>query len=389
MATKLWTLHFMRICLANLLLFVSLYMLYPVIPSLMAERLGISVYQTGTVFLMFAVGMFCIGPFHGYLVDAYKRKDVCLYSFCVMLAATAGYGFVRDFTQLLLLCLVQGVAFGVAATSGITLAIDITNTSFRSAGNVVFSWASRLGMVIGAASGIFLFQEYGFKVLLYASVAAGLLGAYFISRVYVPFRAPIGTKLISNDRFLLFRGWIPAVNLVLIAIVPGILLPILVQSASNVLLWGINVPFFALSVAGFLLSALMIKFLFHGEHKKMWLQVVLGLVIMISAMSMLITPEEGKVIAAAVLLGVGLGLVTPEFLMMFVRLSQHCQRGTANTSHLLAWEVGISCGIAAACYLNVTATETVVYQVGMLSTIVALFFFVLVTFPYYKRKRIR
>lgn len=389
MATKLWTLHFMRICLANLLLFVSFYMLCPVIPSVMADRLGISVCPTGAVFLLFTLGMFCVGPFHGYLIDAYQRKQVCIFSFCAMLATTVGYAFVRDFTQLAMLCIAQGIAFGVVTTSGITLAIDITNTSFRSAGNVVFSWASRLGMVLGVASGVFLFQEYGLRALLYASVAAGVAGVYFISRVYVPFRAPIGVKLVSNDRFLLSRAWVPAVNLILIAIVPGMLLPVLFHSTNGMELGGVAVPFFALGAVGFLVSALLIKYLFHGEHKKMWLQIVIGLLSVIAAMSLLLTPGVERVVPSAVLLGMGLGLVTPEFLMMFVRLSQHCQRGTANTSHLLAWEVGVSAGIAVVCHLNASASEVVAYRVAMLSAVVALLFFVLVTYPYYRKKRIR
>lgn len=53
MATKLWTLHFMRICLANLLLFISLYLLYPVLPVMMASRLGVPVSQTGVIFIFF------------------------------------------------------------------------------------------------------------------------------------------------------------------------------------------------------------------------------------------------------------------------------------------------------------------------------------------------
>lgn len=388
MATKLWTLHFMRICLANLLLFISLYMLYPVIPSVMAERLGMPVYQTGAVFILFTLAMFFVGPFHGYLVDAYKRKYVCMFSFGILLAATVGYVFVRDATQLVMLCMAQGIAFGIATTAGITLAIDITNSSFRSAGNMFFAWAARLGMIAGVAAGVFLYQAYGFRMLIYASLAIGLLGIFFVWRVYVPFRAPIGTKLISNDRFLLCRGWIPAVNLILIALVPGILLPVLPHSFSSVQLGNMSVPFFAVAGAGFLFSLVIAKLVFRGEHK-MWLQVVTGLVLIIAAMGQLMVPQSGHVVLAAVLLGVGLGLVTPEFLMMFVKLSQHCQRGTANTTHLLAWEAGISLGIATVCYLETTASQEVAIQVGMLAAVIALVFFVLLTYPYFKRKRVR
>ena len=161
MATKLWTLHFMRICLANLLLFMSLYLLYPVLPVMMASRLGVPVSQTGVIFILFTLAMFFIGPFHAYLVDVYKRKYICMLSFGVMVAATAGYTLVQNATHLLMLCIVQGLSFGMAATAGITLAIDITNSTFRSAGNVVFSWAARLGMIIGAALGGYLFRTHG------------------------------------------------------------------------------------------------------------------------------------------------------------------------------------------------------------------------------------
>ena len=43
MAVKLWTVHFMRICVANLLLFISLYILFPVLSVEMADRLGVPV----------------------------------------------------------------------------------------------------------------------------------------------------------------------------------------------------------------------------------------------------------------------------------------------------------------------------------------------------------
>ena len=131
MAVTLWTAHFIRICIANLLLFVSLYVLFPVLSVEMADRLGVPVAQTGVIFLFFTLGVFLIGPFHAYLVDAYKRKHVCIYAFALMVAATVGYAFVTNLTELIMLSTVQGLAFGVATTASITLAIDITNSTLR------------------------------------------------------------------------------------------------------------------------------------------------------------------------------------------------------------------------------------------------------------------
>ena len=120
MAVKLWTVHFMRICVANLLLFISLYVLFPVLSVEMADRLGVPAAQTGVIFLFFTLGMFLIGPFHAYLVDAYKRKYVCMFAAALMVVATIGYAFVTNFTELILLSTVQGLAFGIGTTAGIT-----------------------------------------------------------------------------------------------------------------------------------------------------------------------------------------------------------------------------------------------------------------------------
>ena len=187
----------------------------------MGEQLGVSVGQAGSMFLVFVVAMFAVGPFHAYLVDEYKRKHVLLYSALIMLAAVLGYAFVDGYTKFLLLAAVQGACFGLATTAGITVAIDITTSARRSAGNMVYAWAARLGMLVGVVLGIGMYKMYGFRMVTYLSVAAGLASIFFASRVYVAFRAPIGVSLCNMDRFLLPRAWVPAINVLLIAFCTG------------------------------------------------------------------------------------------------------------------------------------------------------------------------
>ena len=385
MAVKLWTIHFMRICVANLLLFISLYVLFPVLSVEMADRLGVPVAQTGAIFLFFTLGMFLIGPFHAYLVDAYKRKTVCVFSFALMVAATAGYAFVTNMTELILLSTVQGLSFGIATTAGITLAIDITNSTLRSAGNVSFSWMARLGMILGIVLGVWLYKSYSFQNLLSVSVITGAAGILVASGVYVPFRAPIVTRLYSFDRFLLLRGWVPAINMILITFVPGLLIPLVHPFLNDSVLGntGIPVPFFVGVGTGYLVSLFLAR-LFFMKEKTLRL-VIIGIGLEMLAMSLLNAADS--VVAPSVLLGLGLGLIMPEFLVMFVKLSYHCQRGTANTTHLLASEVGVSLGIVTTCYLDMDTGKML--HIGQIVASVALVFFVIVTYPYYMRKKVR
>ncbi len=387
MAVKLWTVHFMRICVANLLLFISSYVLFPVLSVEMCDRLGVPVAQTGAIFLFFTLGMFLIGPFHAYLVDAYKRKYVCMFAATLMVAATIGYAFVTNLTELMLLSTVQGLAFGIGTTAGITLAIDITNSTLRSAGNVSFSWTARLGMIAGIILGVWLYQSHSFHNLLTVSVITGVAGILVLSGVYVPFRAPIVTKLYSFDRFLLLRGWVPAVNLMLITFVPGLLIslvhPFLNDSVLGFGDMRIPVPFFAGTAVGYIISLFFAR-LFFLKEKKLRL-VIMGIGLEIVAISLLNT--DISIGVASVLLGWGLGFILPEFLVMFVKLSHHCQRGTANTTHLLAIEVGISLGIATACYMELDTDKML--HTGQIVASIALLFFVLITYPYYMKKKVR
>ena len=384
MAVKLWTVHFMRICVANLLLFISLYVLFPVLSVEMADRLGVPAAQTGVIFLFFTLGMFLIGTFHAYLVDAYKRKYVCMFAAVLMVVATIGYAFVTNLTELILLGTVQGLAFGIGTTAGITLAIDITNSTLRSAGNVSFSWMARMGMIAGIILGVWLYQSQSFQTLLTVSVITGAVGILMLSGVYVPFRAPIVTKLYSFDRFLLLRGWVPAINLILITFIPRAV------PTKN----GTGIPVFPSTKSfrkgctmgtalGYIVSLFFAR-LFFLKEKTLRL-VIIGLGLEIVAISLLNT--DISIGISSVLLGLGLGFILPEFLVMFVKLSHHCQRGTANTTHLLATEIGISLGIVTACYMELDTDKML--HTGQIVASIALLFFVLITYPYYIKKKVR
>lgn len=84
----------------------------------------------------------------------------------------------------------------------------------------------------------------------------GAAGVFEVSGVYVPFRAPIVTRLYSFDRFLLLRGWVPAINMILITFVPGLLIPLVHRFLNDSVLGssGIPIPFFVGTGIGYLAS---------------------------------------------------------------------------------------------------------------------------------------
>ena len=156
--------------------------------------------------------MFLIGPFHAYLVDAYKRKYVCMFAAALMVVATIGYAFVTNLTELILLSTVQGLAFGIGTTAGITLAIDITNSTLRSAGNVSFSWMARMGMIAGIILGVWLYQSQSFQTLLTVSVITGAVGILsYQESTYLSVRRLSPNSIPSTASYCFVDGFLPSI----------------------------------------------------------------------------------------------------------------------------------------------------------------------------------
>jgi hypothetical protein len=49
--------------------------------------------------------------------------------------------------------------------------------------------------------------------------------------------------------------------------------------------------------------------------------------------------------AAPLFVGFAFGIIGARFLLFFIKLSRHCQRGTSQSTFMLGWESGIAWGL--------------------------------------------
>ena len=49
--------------------------------------------------------------------------------------------------------------------------------------------------------------------------------------------------------------------------------------------------------------------------------------------------------AAPTMIGLGIGIIGARFLLFFIKLSRHCQRGTSQSTYILGWESGVALGV--------------------------------------------
>lgn len=339
---RLWHKHFWCLALAYLLMSVSLYSFVPVLPSWLIDSQGGSAWQTTLLLLCFAGGIWLSGGFCNFLTQCYKRNKVCQTSImtAIMILAAHYYivaeAIVVPFWIIALLRLAFGAAFGMAqmVLSGI-LVIDVCESYNRTEANYCMSWFYRLGLSLGPIAGILAGMFWGFQGVLLLAVVCLFVAMLLIMTVYFPFRAPDdNVSVFGLDRFFLPQGWLLSLTLLLFAVVVGMVFSVIH-----------SIEFFSMLATGFLFSVIAQRIVFADAELKS--EVLAGLLLVGAALLLQVTrslPVADFVMP--VMTGLGIGLVSGRFLMFFIKLSRHCQRGTSQSTYNISWDTGLWTGLA-------------------------------------------
>ncbi len=323
---------------------------------------------------MFGLALFVPGVFNGYLIDAWKRKSVCLGAMLLFVGALFLYPCAAGWGTVALLRIVQGGLYGTAAmTTGSTLVIDVTASHHRTEANMAFAWAGRFGMAAGLATGVHLCLYGDFMQVVYACAILGAAAWLLVPAVRVPFRAPLHPPLVSLDRFLLPRALLPGANMLLVAFVFGVLVARVYNG------W-----FYLFVLAGFLL-ALPVSGYVHS-HGSIRSGVELGLAALGGGLFLLgISNSVSIGYMAGILIGLGTGISTSRFFVEMISLAMHCERGTGNNTYQLLWELGMAMGF----FFGTVWAEgqgRTIYQICAAVGVAAWVMYEFLTHPWYRRQ---
>lgn len=347
---KLWHREFWQLAIANLLLSMSVYMLIPVLPVWLMKEENFSTAEVGLSLGVFGLGLYLMGPFVSYLVQHYRRNVVCMWAITGLIACM---GFLKytdtlksefvEFWLILLQRFAFGAMFGLAQmVLASTLVIDTCESYQRTEANHSVSWFGRFALSLGPLAGVILLQQWDFSVVIQIAMLLALASLLLIKMVKFPFRAPEDhIHVFSCDRFILNQGGLIFLNLFLISLTFGLIIG---QMGTMVE--------FGMMMVGFLFALLAQRFVFRDAELKS--EVVTGLILLIAALLLIITqPSQGSAIfISSTFIGMAAGITGTRFLLFFIKLSRHCQRGTSQSSYMLAWETGIAVGVGLAYLLT-------------------------------------
>lgn len=339
---RLWHKNFWCLALAYLFMSVALYSFVPVLPLWLIGNQGMSTWQTALSLFCFGGGIWLSGGFCNFLTQRYRRNNVCVVSvIAAVIILAAHYYIVSEKMQVPLwiiaaLRLAFGAVFGMAqmVLSGI-LVIDVCESYNRTEANYCMSWFYRFGLSLGPIAGVIAGMFGCFQGVLLLAIVCLVVAMMLILTVSFPFRAPDdNVPVFGLDRFFLPQGWLLSVTLLLFAAVVGMVFSVIH-----------SIEFFSMLATGFLLSVIAQRIVFADAELKS--EVIAGLLLVGTALLLQVTRSLSVVsLVMPVMMGLGIGLVSGRFLLFFIKLSRHCQRGTSQSTYNISWETGLWTGMA-------------------------------------------
>ena len=380
---RLWNRNYCKVMTANFTLFFAFYVLTPLLPLYLSEHFGATKDVIGLVLSGYTITALLFRPFSGYVVDSFPRKTVLMIAFGAFAIFFAGYLAASTLLLFMIVRTLHGGPFGALTVANSTAAIDVLPSSRRTEGIGYYGLSNNLAMAIAPTIGIFIYQlTDSFEFLFWLALIVACLGWLVDATVQlnhgdwlhpvlrsrgtvVPVPVIQGTVVpvpvihkLSWDRFFLVRGWLIGVNMVAFGFSFGVLSNYLAIYGKEVMgIMGGTGTYFMLCSVGLILSRLQGgKALRNGRVTH---NAAEGMVISLIGYTLFIlmpTLYELSIInyslsiaigyyGSALLIGLGNGHMWPAFQNMTINVASNNRRGTANSTILISWDIGMGLGI--------------------------------------------
>ena len=383
---------------ANFLLYFGFWLLIPVLPFYLSEIFNAGNSTIGIILSCYTVAALCIRPFSGYFLDSFARKPLYLLAYFIFMTMFAGYIIAGSLVLFILFRIIHGVSFGMVTVGGNTVVIDIMPSSRRGEGLGYYGLSNNIAMAVGPMSGLFLHDAgMSYTTIFCCSLGSCIAGFICASLVKTPYKPPVKREPISLDRFILLKGIPAGISLLLLSIPYGMTTNYVAMYAKEI---GINATtgfFFTFMAVGMAISRIFSgKIVDKGKITQVisaGLYIVVFSFFLLSACVYIIDWNSMACsiifFAVALLLGVGFGIMFPAYNTLFVNLAPNNQRGTATSTYLTSWDVGIGIGMLTGGYIAEVSTFDKAYLFGACLTIISMLYFNGKVTPHYHKNKLR
>ncbi|MGN7822164.1 MFS transporter [Chitinophaga varians] len=378
---KIYSLHFILLCLSNALFSASFNMMIPELPAYLSNMGGAD--YKGYIIGLFTLMAGLSRPFSGKLTDTIGRVPVMIFGSLVCVVCSLLYPLVSSVGAFLLLRFFHGFSTGFKPTGTSAYVSDIIPYNRRGEAMGMVGLASTIGMALGPAIGGYMALRWNINVMFQLSAVFALLSVVILIGMKEtlvnkqPFR--LSLLKIKGDEIFEPLVWSPVIICFLTYFSYGAMLTIIPDFGAflGVANKGVFFTYFTASSIGIRLLA--------GKVSDRYGRVpVLKVSAVLMAASMLMMGLAGSpalLMASAVVYGISVGLNSPAVTAWTIDLGQPEHRGRALASMYIAMEAGIGLGAYFSAFIynnkssNFPATFYLFAGITLLATIYLTFFY--------------
>lgn len=340
----IYNLQFASLCLSSLLFSTSFNMLIPDLPAYLSS-IGGAEYK-GLIIALFTLTAGLSRPFSGKLTDTVGRVPVMAVGSLVCFVCGFLYPILSSVAGFLFLRLLHGFSTGFKPTATAAYVADIVPRERWGEALGFHGLCFSVGMAAGPAVGSFISAHYSIDVLFYCSSFFALLSILILLNL----KETLTDK--QAFRFALLK--ISRHDIIDLQVIPSAVVTLLSYLAYGAVLtlipdWSAHLGmankgmFFMV----FTLSSLLIRFL-AGRISDRYGRthvILTGLILLlISLVTIAYQKSAGGLLGAAVIYGMGTGVLSPALNAWTIELGSPSQRGKAIATMYISMEAGIGLG---------------------------------------------
>ena len=349
MKEKLFNKNFIIIIVINFLVFLNHLMVLSTFPFFISH-LGYSDTVSGICVAVFSLIAVIFRPIVGWMLDNGKRRSILLLGLIGMGLMPMGYLLVYTFVSSIILVIIfrlmHGIALAFSNTATSTIASDIIPKSRFSDGMGMFGMATALATAFAPAVGEMLMKK-GFNILFISASISMLISLILFKFLNIP-KIEVNKKSFKL-KGLIEKNAIPAsITALIFLLTYGTLENYILKFASTskdiTISGGL---FFTIMAVMLLLTRIFIGKLADKKGESIFVYTC-NILMFLSLILLGIIPNNVTFIIAAILSGYAFGGIEPSLQAMAVNIASKENRGSANSTFLCAYDIGIGIGGALA-----------------------------------------
>ncbi len=337
---KLWNKNFILIIIINFLVFLNHLMILSTFPFYI-EYLGGSEAVAGFAAALFSIIAVICRPFIGWMLDNGKRKIILIVGLCGMALMPVGYLVLATLFLAFVCRMVHGASLAFSNTSTSTFATDIIPKPRFAEGMGMFGLATALATAVAPALGLALMDSMGFPTLFLCATGSVVIALILFLMLKTP-KVEVQKKPLRL-KGLIDKDAVPASATALVFMLTyGALENFTAKFAAEQ-----NLPsggiYFAVMAAALLATRLLAGKVTDQYGERVFAYSCNG-AMLAAFLLMGLCPNIVTYLFSAVLAGFGFGGLEPALQSMAVAIAPPERRGSANSTFLCAYDIGIGVG---------------------------------------------